>query len=393
MATALAAATFSFSVTTAEATPPSTYVVVSGDSLFGISRKLGVGFNDLLSANNLTAASVILPGQQLVVPGGTPAPASSSGLSYTVKAGDSLGRIASKHGVSLTALLSVNGMTVNSLILPGQVIQLPAGATAASGASGSAAPAASGASYTVKAGDSLGRIASNHGVSLAALLSINAMTVRSLIVPGQVISLPAGATPATATTPAPSAPAAGGSYTVRAGDSLGRIASRHSVSLAALLQVNGMTATSLILPGQVISLPAGASAAPAQPAAPVAGAGVAAVIEFALAQQGKPYAFATSGPDTYDCSGLTRRAYAQIGVTLIHQSAAQAQQGRAVAFTTEAILPGDLVFMATRGNDVISHVGIALGNGTWIQARRPGDVVRVGPMPSLGSIVAVRRLV
>jgi LysM repeat protein len=394
MATALAAATFSFSVTTAEATPPSTYVVVSGDSLFGISRKLGVGFSDLLSANDLTAASVILPGQQLVVPGGTPAPATASGLSYTVKAGDSLGRIASKHGVSLTALLSVNAMTVNSLILPGQVIQLPAGATAASGASGSAgAPAASGGTYTVTAGDSLGRIASNNGVSLAALLSINAMTVRSLIVPGQVISLPAGAAPATTTTPAPSAPAAGGSYTVKAGDSLGRIAARHGVSLAALLQVNGITVTSLILPGQVISLPAGASAAPAQPAAPVAGAGVAAVIEFALAQQGKPYAFATSGPDTYDCSGLTRRAYAQIGVTLIHQSAAQAQQGRAVAFTTEAIVPGDLVFMATRGNDVISHVGIALGNGTWIQARRPGDVVRVGPMPSLGSIVAVRRLV
>jgi cell wall-associated NlpC family hydrolase len=154
-----------------------------------------------------------------------------------------------------------------------------------------------------------------------------------------------------------------------------------------------MTATSLILPGQVISLPAGATAAPSQPTTPTAGAGIATVIEFALAQQGKPYAFATSGPDTYDCSGLTKRAYAQIGVTLIHQSAAQAQQGRAVAFTTETILPGDLVFMATRGNDVISHVGIALGNGTWIQARRPGDVVRVGPMPSLSSIVAVRRLV
>ena len=63
------------------------------------------------------------------------------------------------------------------------------------------------------------------------------------------------------------------------------------------------------------------------------------VIEFALAQQGKPYAFATAGPDTYDCSGLTRRAYAEIGISLIHQSAAQAQQGRAVAFTTEPICP------------------------------------------------------
>ena len=53
----------------------------------------------------------------------------------------------------------------------------------------------------------------------------------------------------------------------------------------------------------------------------------------------------------------------------------------------------DLVFMATKGNDVITHVGIAIDNNTWIQARRPGDVVRVGPLPSKSSIVAVRRFI
>ena len=55
------------------------------------------------------------------------------------------------------------------------------------------------------------------------------------------------------------------------------------------------------------------------------------------------------------------------------------------------ILPGDLVFLATRGNEVISHVGIALDGSRWIQATRPGTVVSVGPMPSKASIVAVRR--
>jgi cell wall-associated NlpC family hydrolase len=103
--------------------------------------------------------------------------------------------------------------------------------------------------------------------------------------------------------------------------------------------------------------------------------------------------FAASGPDAYDCSGLTKRAYAQIGVMLVHQSAAQATQGTAVSFSQEPIRAGDLVFMATRGNDVISHVGIAIDGATWIQARRPGDVVRVGPMPPKTSIVAVRRFV
>jgi len=231
-------------------------------------------------------------------------------------------------------------------------------------------------------------------VSLSALLSLNGMTAKSLILPGQTITLPAGATTTAQPNGTPAnAPAAGGSYIVKTGDSLGRIASKHAVSLSALLSVNGMTAKSLILPGQTITLPAGATTTAQPNGTPAQSAGVAKVIEFALAQQGKPYAFATSGPGTYDCSGLTRRAYLQIGVNLIHQSAAQALQGRAVAYTSEPILPGDLVFMATRGNDVISHVGIALSQTTWIQARRPGDVVRVGPMPSLNSIVAVRRFV
>ena len=75
------------------------------------------------------------------------------------------------------------------------------------------------------------------------------------------------------------------------------------------------------------------------------------------------------------------------------QSASQATQGTAVSFWSEPIRPGDLVFMATKGNDVITHVGIAIDNDTWIQARRPGDVVRVGPMPSKSSIVAVRRFI
>ena len=117
------------------------------------------------------------------------------------------------------------------------------------------------------------------------------------------------------------------------------------------------------------------------------------VISYARTQLGKPYIWGAEGPDAYDCSGLTRRAYLQVGINLIHQSAAQAQQGTPVAFTTQPILPGDLVFLATRGNDVISHVGIALSDTTWIQARRPGDVVRVGPMPARSSIVAVRRLI
>jgi cell wall-associated NlpC family hydrolase len=209
--------------------------------------------------------------------------------------------------------------------------------------------------------------------------------------------LPAGATAPTGPSQSGST-GTSGSYTVKAGDSLSRIASRHGVKLSALLSANNLTVTSLILPGMTLTLPAGATAAAPESAGSGAGqqapgSQIQTVLDFALAQQGKPYLFAAAGPDAYDCSGLTKRAYAQIGVTLVHQSAAQATQGSAVAFWQEPIRAGDLVFMATRGNDVISHVGIAIDGDTWIQARRPGDVVRVGPMPGKASIVAVRRFV
>jgi LysM repeat protein len=307
--------------------------------------------------------------------------------------------IASRSKVSLAALLAANGMTASSLIMPGMTLTLPAGAVVPSATGGGAPESTSGATYTVKAGDSLSMIASRSKVSLAALLAANGMTVTSLITPGMKLALPAGAAvPASGGSNGSStgsgAPGAGGSYTVKAGDSLGGIATRNHVTLAALLAANNMTATSLITPGMSLALPAGATTAqPQSTDQPAAGSRIDTVLQFALAQQGKPYQFAAAGPDAYDCSGLTTRAYAQIGIRLVQQSAAQATQGTAVAFWSEPILPGDLVFMATRGNDIISHVGIAMDGNTWIQARRPGDVVRVGPMPAKTSIVAVRRFV
>jgi LysM repeat protein len=381
-----------------QAAPPGVYVVKRGDSLSRIADKLDVRLTDLLSANSMTVDSLIVPGQQLVVPGGSNGPTPSGASTYTVTAGDSLSGIATRHKVKLGALLAANGLTVTSLIVPGQTLNLPAGAVVPTGG-GPAEPAnqPTAGSYTVKPGDSLSRIASRHGVRLGALLAANKMAVTSLITPGMTLALPAGAT-----TPGNSSqngnPGASGTYTVKAGDSLSRIASRHSVKLSALLAANSMTISSLITPGMTLVLPAGATAATPDSTSSEApqqapGSQIQTVLDFALAQQGKPYQFAASGPDAYDCSGLTKRAYAQIGVTLVHQSAAQATQGAAVAFWQEPIRPGDLVFMATRGNDVISHVGIAVDGDTWIQARRPGDVVRVGPMPAKGSIVAVRRFV
>ena len=239
--------------------------------------------------------------------------------------------------------------------------------------------------YVVAEGDTLVGIAAEEGVPLRALLAANGLTVDSLIVPGQHLVVPD--VPEAAPTPGPA-------YTVAAGDTLSGIASRAGVSLRALLAVNGMTATTLITPGMEIRLPAGANV-PSQASAGRSSTGTAVdrVVNFALAQVGKPYTFFTKGPSEFDCSGLTLAAYAQVGVSLVHHAATQATQGRAVDFWNDPIKAGDLVFLDGDWDGNIDHVGVALGSGMWVQATKTHDTVMTGPLPPRSVIIAVRRYV
>jgi cell wall-associated NlpC family hydrolase len=105
--------------------------------------------------------------------------------------------------------------------------------------------------------------------------------------------------------------------------------------------------------------------------------GVAAVIAYARAQLGKPYVFATAGPDTFDCSGLTKMAWAQAGVSMAHFSGAQFNAFPHVPIN--ALQPGDLVFKGPGGRD---HVALYIGGGMQIAATHTGDYVRLQPLSS-----------
>jgi cell wall-associated NlpC family hydrolase len=96
---------------------------------------------------------------------------------------------------------------------------------------------------------------------------------------------------------------------------------------------------------------------------------MAAVVIFARSQVGKRYAPGGDGPNSFDCSGFTKRAYAQIGLRLPHSSGAQAARARAVP--RSAARPGDLVVGP-------GHVGVYMGRGMMIDAgnRRTGVVYR-----------------
>jgi cell wall-associated NlpC family hydrolase len=119
---------------------------------------------------------------------------------------------------------------------------------------------------------------------------------------------------------------------------------------------------------------------------------VAPVVAFARAQLGKPYVFATSGPDTYDCSGLTLAAYATIGIQLPHASALQARMGVALPNDPAVVRPGDLLFYFSPSEGDLGHVAIAISNVEEIQAPRTGDVVKITPIP-YARIQAIRRFV
>jgi cell wall-associated NlpC family hydrolase len=124
----------------------------------------------------------------------------------------------------------------------------------------------------------------------------------------------------------------------------------------------------------------------AQSASGISGrAGIA--IKYALKQIGDRYVFGSAGMVTWDCSGLTMRAFQAAGVSLPHSSAAQSRLGKKVSLN--ALKPGDLLFYGRP----ISHVSIYLGGGKMVHAPRSGSRVKVAPSGSLGRkpLVGARR--
>ncbi|MFD7935928.1 NlpC/P60 family protein [Streptomyces sp. NPDC059755] len=93
-------------------------------------------------------------------------------------------------------------------------------------------------------------------------------------------------------------------------------------------------------------------------------------LTFARAQIGKPYVWGATGPDSYDCSGLTQAVWKAAGVTLPRTTYDQVDAGTTVSLADAR--PGDLIFFY----DDVSHVGVYIGNGMMIHAPKPGAYVR-----------------
>ena len=109
------------------------------------------------------------------------------------------------------------------------------------------------------------------------------------------------------------------------------------------------------------------------PPPPPSQGGVSAVIGYARAQLGKPYQWGGAGPNSFDCSGLTMRAWQRAGVNLSHYTGAQWGETARVAISD--LRPGDLVFFGSSGPNS-HHVGLYVGGGQMIEAPYTGANVR-----------------
>jgi cell wall-associated NlpC family hydrolase len=168
--------------------------------------------------------------------------------------------------------------------------------------------------------------------------------------------------------------------------------SRRSVRGAAVALAAGAGIALTPLPASADAGPVGTTAvavAPATIAAPVAAPTAAAqvAVNTAMAQIGKPYVWGATGPNAYDCSGLTSSAYRAAGVSIPRTSRAQSTAG--VPVSRADLKPGDLIFFYSP----VGHVGMYIGNGQMVHSSTYGQPVSVVDVDSMFGYNSARRMV
>ncbi|HET7719125.1 MAG TPA: LysM peptidoglycan-binding domain-containing protein [Acidimicrobiales bacterium] len=248
-----------------------THVVRSGESLHTIARDHGTTVGALVAANGISNPNLILAGQKLAIPGGGGEGGTTTrSRAYTVRAGDTLASIASRHGTTVSAIAAANGIANPNLIVIGRSLQVAGGATPSS-ASGSGAPSGgpqlAGQRHSVQRGDTIAGIAARYGIRVQDLVAWNGLVDGKIYATTRLVLFNPGTLPGSgggATSP-------GGTHTVQSGQTLSAIASRYGVSTSALASANGITDPRRLQVGQRLTIPAGGGGGGAF-VCPVAGA-------------------------------------------------------------------------------------------------------------------------
>lgn len=222
------------------------YTVEKGDTLGRIARDHGVSLSELVEANNISNANLIHPGQVLVIPGEKGEPTQI----HIVSSGETLNKIAAKYSVSAASIAKINSLANPDLIRPGQELVIgPTTGGSGGGALGSGT-SRSGAYHIVERGESVVSIAAQYeGVSAKGIISANGI-VNGTIYSGTRLFLDGPGFVASGTE-------GSSSYTVKKGDRLVDIAARYGTSVSKLASVNEISNVNLIWSGQVLDIPGG----------------------------------------------------------------------------------------------------------------------------------------
>lgn len=337
----------------------------------------------------------------------------ASADTYTVKKGDTLSHIAFTYKTSVSELKKANKLT-SDLIYANQKLTVPSAGSKVSTASVKSTTAAkntstskpttsvkkttaNSATYVVKSGDTLSKIASKHKIKLNDLKKWNGIKGH-LIYPGQKLKVsngtstaaaakkeskpakpvqkPAAVTPAKPVqTPAKPAatPAVQTEYVVKSGDTLSKIGLQFGMTVKQLKEDNKLT-SDLIFVGQklVIIKTAASPAVTETPASQPVESQDPAVISFAKEVMGVPYVWAGSTTEGFDCSGFIYYAFNKAGKQMGRYSS-EGYYNR--SYYVNEPQPGDLVFFENTYKKGISHMGIYLGNNEFIHASTTGGVM------------------
>lgn len=254
------------------------YTVKAGEGLWGIAHKNGTTIAQIKTWNGLTS-DLIFPNQKLIVgytstgttPTPTPTPTpeqpnnnTESTTYHVVTKGESLWALSQRYGSSIDNIKAWNNLSSN-LIYVNQKLIVKKGSSSTNNNGGATTPTPTptpaptptptptNGTYTVKAGDSLYRIAINHGLTLNELIALNP-TKANMIHPGDVLQVKAGSTGTTTPSmPNQNTNQGSTSYKVQKGDTLWGISKKYGLSVAQLKSLNNLTQDMIYL-NQVLKI-------------------------------------------------------------------------------------------------------------------------------------------
>lgn len=226
--------------------------------------------------------------------------------------------------------------------------------------------------HKVVKGDTLSSIARKYNVTLSNLISWNPQISNpNRISIGQVINL-SKVSSTTTNSPSVTSPS-NGSYTVKKGDTLSKIAKNYKTTVSSIMKLNpSIKDANKIRVGQVIKISGTVSNSSTTTTTPPTVSNtqtsntsqVSKLITAAKKYIGKPYSYGANGPSAFDCSSFVQQSFKDIGVTIPRSSIAQSTSGKVVPISS--VKQGDLVFFDTDFDGTINHVGIYIGNNQMI---------------------------